>query len=508
MLGCLEKLAQADVHCVRKVAIAGIIKVGADLPADCCDDVLGSMVHNLSSAVWYNHRISAAAICAFAYKMCTPSFRPRLLQDFQGLAKDTMQIVRRMAAQELGALATEVTAVGDHDHAQFCLEWFKTFKKDDQDNIRMWNVGNGGAITAMAAALLPAEIPALQELLIAACTDPSWRVRLCTVEAFAAWATAFGDHLDLDVATDHVVALMGDSEPEVRARAAASFRGIAQALLPRVTRLVPCLNQLMDDKSDHVKESTAAVVCGLAGMDGISPHQAVLMIKPVALHLLHDESPKVRLAVLRSVATLVDKTSDDDRLDHQLMDAVGQLSTVKEWHVRDELARLAPELVELFVDSSRPQQLAFNGTMAQVLLNNLSDPVAAVRVTSCDSLVYLIKLFGDAWTQKTVLPRLQQLSKHIKYLYRITALVCIARFGPHVSPDALATKVLPIVTGMANDKVPNVRLNVAKTLGLLAENVESSVVAQIRPVLRELQSDPGHGDVDVQQAARAALRGL
>lgn len=82
---------------------------------------------------------------------------------------------------------------------------------------------------------------------------------------------------------------------------------------------------------------------------------------------------------------------------------------------------------------------------------------------------------------------------------------CILQvLAPVVGNDVIVKTILPAVLTLANDNVPNVRFNVAKTLELLINNMtDKAVVAeQIVPVLNQLKDDQ---DRDVKYFAHKAL---
>ncbi|KNC77215.1 hypothetical protein SARC_10323 [Sphaeroforma arctica JP610] len=64
--------------------------------------------------------------------------------------------------------------------------------------------------------------------------------------------------------------------------------------------------------------------------------------------------------------------------------------------------------------------------------------------------------------------------------------------------------MLPVILQLANDAVPNVRFNVARTLKVCVENIQDKTVVQsnIVPVLNTLEAD---ADMDVKYYAHQAL---
>lgn len=74
--------------------------------------------------------------------------------------------------------------------------------------------------------------------------------------------------------------------------------------------------------------------------------------------------------------------------------------------------------------------------------------------------------------------------------------------GPEITTEVM----LPTVLAMANDKVANVRFNVAKTLQRIGPHLKSNAVqTQVKPVLDKLNTDT---DVDVKYFASEAIAGI
>lgn len=73
-----------------------------------------------------------------------------------------------------------------------------------------------------------------------------------------------------------------------------------------------------------------------------------------------------------------------------------------------------------------------------------------------------------------------------------------------MSQEVITNTMLPLVLKLAQDPVPNIRFNVAKTLHSLIPLLDSSVVqTKIKPCLQELLKD---SDRDVKFYASQALQ--
>lgn len=69
--------------------------------------------------------------------------------------------------------------------------------------------------------------------------------------------------------------------------------------------------------------------------------------------------------------------------------------------------------------------------------------------------------------------------------------------------EVIHSSMLPLVIKMSEDPVPNIRFNVAKTLGILAKNLDANTIqTKVKPTLTKLYED---ADRDVKFYASQAL---
>jgi serine/threonine-protein phosphatase 2A regulatory subunit A len=90
--------------------------------------------------------------------------------------------------------------------------------------------------------------------------------------------------------------------------------------------------------------------------------------------------------------------------------------------------------------------------------------VFAIREAATSILAALADKFGGDWTRAHLLPRVQSLSIDTNYLHRLTCLFCINILARPCGAAMTKECFVPILLKLAEDKVPNVRFNVAKTL--------------------------------------------
>jgi len=134
----------------------------------------------------------------------------------------------------------------------------------------------------------------------------------------------------------------------------------------------------------------------------------------------------------------------------------------------------------------------------------IGDCVFSIRHSATKNLKRLTEVFGDSWFKTHILPKVVELSKHTNYLYRMTTLFSINTLATTLSPELIVNCLLPVVIELSSDRVPNIRLNVAKSFQVIIPLVDNSVVeTKIKPSLSKLLEDK---DKDVKYFSNIAIQ--
>ena len=206
---------------------------------------------------------------------------------------------------------------------------YRRLQSDDQDSVRLLTVED---LIAIAQRLTPAEVKEqLLKQIRQTVSDKSWRVRYMAATHFnevrplASWpcssspfchqlAEAVGQDLVREELIGHYVQLLKDNEAEVRTAASGQIPGTCfvigcqrdiddslgfSKLLEKeviLLRIVPCVRDLCQDTSQHVRAALATQISGLAPLLG--KQHTIEHLLPLFLHLLKDEFPEVRLNII------------------------------------------------------------------------------------------------------------------------------------------------------------------------------------------------------------------
>eukprot|EP00051_Salpingoeca_urceolata_P032369 m.15421 g.15421 ORF g.15421 m.15421 type:complete len:584 (-) comp5015_c0_seq1:413-2164(-) len=496
LLKPLEQLAQVEETVVRDKAVESLAIIAKELPDTHLEEHFWGMVNRLAHGDWFASRASACGLFACIYAKVNASTQEKLRSTYKELCKDDTPMVRRSAAQNIGKLAA--TANPEHVKSEL-FPAFVGLMSDEQDTVRLLAVDACISFAKLqskeeAASLV---IPQLQN----ASKDKSWRVRYAVAEK---WSELQGV-LHADVVKTELVPilarLLGDMEAEVRTQAILRLPEVCQNFSPSerqviiTTNILPHASELVADQSQHVRVAVASVLMSLAPILG--KQRSLESLVGHFVKLLKDEYPEVRLNIIAKLDDL-QQVIGVDEVASAIVPEIVELSEDPQWRVRLAIIEQLPALAKSLGAKKFDQQLA-----PLILVKWLRDNVYAIREAATAHLQKLVEIFGLAWAKTTVIPRLVQPDSDRPYLLRLTTLFAINSLVPYVDQDAACNSFLPLVLQLAQDHVPNIRFNAAKTLHQLISKVDKGTLAsKVKPALEKLHADE---DGDVKYFAGQAL---
>jgi len=180
-----------------------------------------------------------------------------------------------------------------------------------------------------------------------------------------------------------------------------------------------------------------------------------------------------------------------------------ELAEDKQWRVRLAIIEYIPLLAkQLGVEF-------FDERLSGLCMSWLGDCVFSIREASTLNLKKLAQVFGAQWAQQAILPKVVSMSSHPNYLYRMTTLFAIGELSEVLTPPVLVDVALPVIGGLVSDPIPNIRFNVAKTLGMAVPHLLPShrkvVEEQIKVFLEKMTQD---SDQDVRFFANQSLASM
>ena len=204
-------------------------------------------------------------------------------------------------------------------------------------------------------------------------------------------------------------------------------------------------------------------------------------ILPMFLALLRDESSDVRLNLFKRLQEL-NEVIGIENLSQSIIPALTELSQDKNWRIKFSVVELFPTLAKqlgeaFFVEKLNP-----------ICITWLSDSIFSIREAAVTNIKALTEVFGAQWAVTHVIPKLLSLHVHANYLHRLTPLFGMAALSSVVPADVMRRMFIPVLVTLQHDPVPNIRMNVAKTIQQILPNAKSAgdLEERLRNLAKEL----------------------
>lgn len=466
-----------------------------------------SSVHRIGESEQVNGRASAAAAMAIPLRYGNPSQRRDLRNLYQKLCDDTEVCVRRAACVAIGS---SIVPVLEPSTISDFLPAFKKFVADSMDSVRVQAVIAAVALTTWCVAVTDGT-GSLTQVLTAFKTlagDTTWRVRFMSADRLGEMSTRLvtGTSRKIpDSARTTIIAvynaLLTDSEPEIRASAVFNTDTTLQIALTDDQRqaILTSACKLTVDANAHVRGSLAATLLKCAG--SISNEHWTRIVLPAATTLLSDSEQSVRLSVLTGL-THVTEGVDVRRLAASLLPVIQSLFKDSCWRARESVIRQLPAVA---------QALGMSDDILNLITSSLTDRVASIRACGAAACQKLVENEGSSWTKTVLVPKLATLSASENFSHRVAVLHTLIVMLEPLDASTCRECVLPLVNGLLQDRVPNVRVNVARWLRQAinlkristadAENAISSLAGDADSDVRDVVSGTGGAAPGTSQAA-------
>jgi hypothetical protein len=438
----------------------------------------------------------------------------KLLPVATRLAEDRAPSVRLAVAAQCDRLCN---ALGDH-WSSVIIDVLLALLTDSDERVRCEAVlcvprlseivlmsSAHGTVPVSNFSVLEALLPAA--LMLQRDKDASVRVSL---------ATAAGELLTLLVGLQRLEELStSDSSIEMSPGASQLKKHVDDVLIPLV-------QSLLHDKDPEVTSSALRAVTNasrgtvrelrsrqmsVASEDdmSVSSHGASMSSR--------DRKEPVFLPVLSEAQVL------------RLLPTLSELGNSKQWRVRQSAVEIVPALLGC------TRNLDTRRGIAELCIRLMDDTVDAVRKTAAECLCLGGSTLGShgegvgaEWITSIVVPHLRRCAVHLSAKQRLLSLKMIEAIllndacppkwigadGGDRLADSPMREFAVIALSLANDKVPNVRLNVGRALESAIHVFEDDALSFIKEVLLQQvnaeKERPGGGDRDVIFFATRCIR--
>ncbi|CAL9738014.1 protein phosphatase PP2A regulatory subunit A [Monosporozyma servazzii] len=513
LLPALEILASTEETLVREKAVDSLNNISQVLSdSQILDDYIPLMEH-LATAEWFSSKVSSCGLFkSVIVRVKDDTLRKNLLALYLQLVQDDTPMVRRAAAKNLPNLIdllTENPTLATPEDWDYISTMFQKIFNDTQDSVKFLAVDC--LISILKYFNIKNDNTHLKDLLESAIklvTDEAWRVRYMAADKFSLLASQFKDNQSyINELVSPFLSLCEDNESDVRKAIAEQVPGFAILLEDSpttvLTKIIPAVQNLSIDENETVRASLALKVTNLVSI--MTKEQAIENLLPILLNMLKDEFPEVRLNIIANLRA-VNEVIGIDMLSDSLLPAITELANDVNWRVRLAIIEYIPVLAEhLGVQF-------FNQQLSDFCLSWLWDTVFSIRQAAVNNLTKLTKIFGSDWCRDEIISRLLKFDSQLleNFIYRFTLLSALTALVPVISTDAVTEQVLPFVKHLADDAVPNIRFNVAKSYAIIVEALTkkdkqshlSLIQESIIPSLEKLEKND---DNDVRFFAKQSL---
>lgn len=459
------------------------------------------VLHRLASAEWFTARLSVCALFKDAYPRASENQKLEMRKLYAHLAGDETPMVRRSAALRLREFCQVIEKA--HISAEILPVYRQLAQDDTQDIIRVACVHTSLVLIENHFRDHPEENKAHTLLVITNATeDRSWRVRLTIAQNYHRVVDALGPEMTSAFLLNPYVALLKDSEQEVRSATVMVIKQLCEHQGFTTEQLqnfvVPQFSSLSLDPSQMVRTSLASVISIVATSLGREITQRLLLNS--ISDMMKDEFHDVRLQIVSHAAEIC-QTLGLDVIAHSLLSTIQSLVMDNQWRIRKSVLEQIPELARQF----GPE--LFQSKLEAIFFNSLGDSVHAVRFAAVENVGTICAHFGAEWTTTHFLPKIaEQYQTNSGFSTRITILHALPQLSKVMKPEQVQSLLIPILLKGLGDGVPNVRYCACRLTPSICQNLNAAfLVSNIKPALDPLMDDT---DVDVAVLATQGLESI
>jgi serine/threonine-protein phosphatase 2A regulatory subunit A len=465
-LGCLipglSTLCNNEETVVQEKAVNSLGLIAAQLPGKSIEEHFIPALESLASSTWQSARISSCSLFQVVLPYVDPLKHETLVDVFLKLGADEMHRVRKAAATNIGFIWTTCPT-------EKVYKLFQNFIQDDNESVRQMVLQNLRKIIADQDQIT---------LVVKNYTkDKSWRVRYSLVEKLDEIILPMDSIIELK---DDIVCLINDPEPEVRCIAISNLFKILEKLPKSIIEqdIIPCFDKISQDTSKYVRLSLMKSICWISCY--VDTKTSIQRLMPIINYLIRDESFEVKMSFAENMNAFNAAIGLEKVLTFSIP-LVMQMMNDGQWRLRLKIVESLPQLAELLCLGPFTEQIS------TPMMKWVEDPVFAVREAALESIKDIGMRFGSNWTKAHIYPLVEMLANSPVFSKRMTSLKAINKLHPLL--DSLACYNFLVL--LSTDKIPNIRLNVAKTISIITNSfiVDDYLAKIIEKMTNDIDTD-------------------
>ena len=250
---------------------------------------------------------------------------------------------------------------------------------------------------------------------------------------------------------------------------------------------------LVDDSSSGVRKALSDTCVDTAA--AIKDVEKSQILYDIILRLAQDEDPLVRLRIVKKLPIIAAETPT---LCLKLTVILKRTFQDSNWRVRKHLGQAMPYVIKHCGADY------FTEHFLSDFLSLLQDPVDEVRSDCAKTVPSFIAAAGATWVFDKVFPTVKRLLGE-GFMIRLGMLSILHGLLLLEISELYTATIIDLFGAAAKDKVPNIRLRVAKLLGEVARSNRMTDIMRIaiRPILALLSQDK---DRDVKFFAAESMK--
>eukprot|EP00828_Plagiopyla_frontata_P041715 TRINITY_DN6037_c0_g1_i1.p1 TRINITY_DN6037_c0_g1~~TRINITY_DN6037_c0_g1_i1.p1 ORF type:complete len:414 (-),score=55.85 TRINITY_DN6037_c0_g1_i1:171-1412(-) len=325
--------------------------------------------------------------------------------------------------------------------------------------------------------------------------SPSWRVRYTLSEILPQLANYLGTKPIQNEIFPIYEQLMNDMEQEVKSIAILKSPELLEKLTKEqiIDKVLPSLKNSAGDTSQHVRVSVAQVLSKVSRF--IEVQDIIDQTFPLLDKLFKDEIIDVKLAVVENF-NLFQNLLGLENTKTYLIPLINSTSLEKNWRARLSVIEQLPKLCEKI-----PLTL-FQDSLVPFINSFFNDHYFTIRKQTAQNYTKFRDIYGYKAIRQGVFSAIKSLISNTNYLYRVTALITVQELAEMLESFDLNELFLQCIQGLQDDKVANVRFNLAKAFMQIMEKLPEGTKKKMQMKLKLYLIDK---DSDVQFYAKQAL---
>lgn len=511
----LELLAANDDELVRQSATDNLCK----LISMSDDKIIQIEIFPLMQRLMLNDiksKISCCYLFPLVYqKLTCETTKSELFQVFNEIGREDSPSVRRAAAANIGDLAL----AGDYNLLNNIIKLHANLLKDTVDIVKVHAIESTKCLLEQSDEEQKKLI--INNFISSINKDKSWRVKYAAAETISEIVKLFDYNFNELNFLPSIMLFLKDIEPEVRSSAVSKIGLFIKYINKEkfVTSIIPLLQDMINDANHHVRSLLASSLMQISEVindDKIFENNIFDLINKIA----KDETLEVKNSVVSGLEKICGYLKNKNIADKLINPMINEMSKDTKWRVRHTLCdklKCICDIIDVEI---------FKKNFMNILVLFFMDHAHEIRKLTID--IFNKILEKDLNESKLLIwEKIKSSLLSNNYILRIEGLKAINFLKEHFykasknsvssgfmssgnNDNFLKSEIIPFIILLKEDKVPNVRFNIAQTMKTILVYLKEKELRTLNTeienkIIALITSYSDDSDQDVKYFAEEAL---